>query len=57
VRLWPHGDSKITGTVTAQAPVMFPKSGLADAMEIANARGEFTAECCDGRYFNDYDGC
>jgi putative chitinase len=51
MRLWPHGDSKITGlraAMIAQAPVLFPMFGLDTGVAIANFMGEITEECGGG---------
>lgn len=45
MRLWPNGDSKISGlraAIIAQASVLFPKYGLTTSMAIANIMGEIT---------------
>lgn len=51
MRLWPHGDAKIPGLRAAmidQAPALFAKYGIADAITIANMMGEFSEECGGG---------
>jgi hypothetical protein len=52
----PLATAKSQGAVIAQAPALYPRYGLAHAMEIANTMGEFTAECSEGGYFDDYVG-
>lgn len=50
-KLWPQADSRITGLTSAiidQAPALFSKYGLVDAMEVANFMGECTEECGGG---------
>jgi putative chitinase len=50
-RLWPHADMHIPGltaAMIAQAPVLFPKYGLNDAIAVAVMMGEFTEECGGG---------
>jgi putative chitinase len=50
-QLWPHGDSQIPHLlegIATTAPTLFDKWGLKNLMAIANAMGEFTAECGGG---------
>ena len=56
VAVRPLATAKSQGAVIAQAPALYPRYGLAHAMEIANTMGEFTAECSEGGYFDDYVG-
>jgi putative chitinase len=50
-RLWPHGDARIPGlraAIVAQAPAVFLKYGVVDAIACANFMGECTEECGGG---------
>jgi putative chitinase len=44
-RLWPHARPELIEAVTRQAPVVFSKYGLTDALAVADAMAQFSHEC------------
>lgn len=50
-QMWPHGNTKVPGLVegiVAAGPTVFPKYGIASALELAHAMAQFSHECDAG---------
>lgn len=44
-RLWPHARPELIEAVVSQAPILFPRYGLNDALTVAHAMAQFSHEC------------